>query len=80
MTLTIVNLVLLGISIFALKLVIAFKLIDFAYHRWINPGVAGRPRGRSSAEMILRERFASGEIDEAEMNRRLAVITNGVRS
>jgi uncharacterized membrane protein len=82
MSITIINLILLGISVFALKLVIAFKLIDFAYHRWINPnaGVAGRPRGRSSAEMILRERFASGEIDEAEMNRRLAVITNGVRA
>jgi uncharacterized membrane protein len=82
MTITIINLVLLGISIFALKLVIAFKLIDFVYRRWINPNAdaAERVRGRSSAEMILRERYASGEIDEAEMNRRLAVIVNGVRA
>ncbi len=80
MTITIINLVLLGISIFALKLVIAFKLIDFAYRRWINPDAAGRPRGRSNAEMILRERFASGEIDEEELKKRLDVITSGARA
>ena len=72
---TITIIALLGISAFALKLVIAFKIIDFAYRRWIRPEAAdGRPGGRSRAEMILRERFASGEIDAEEMQRRLDVI------
>ncbi len=72
---TIALLILLAISVFALKLVIAFKLIDFAYNRWIRPQAGrGGPGGRSRAEMILRERFASGEIAEEEMRRRLAAL------
>ncbi len=73
---TIALLILLGISLFALKLVIAFKLIDFAYERWIRPSAGtGGPLRPSRAEMILRERFASGEIGEEEMRRRLRVIS-----
>jgi uncharacterized membrane protein len=72
MAITIIALILFGLSLISLKLLVAFKLIDFAYKRWIAP--PGDRRGGNRAEMILRERFASGEIDEAEMRRRLKVI------
>lgn len=76
MAFTITLLILIGLSLIALKLVILFKLIDFGFNRWIKP--YADPRGGGSrAEMILRERFASGEIDAEEMRRRSEVIAAG---
>jgi uncharacterized membrane protein len=75
MAVTITLLILLAISLFALKVTIAFKLIDFAYNRWIRPQYGAAGRGRSIGAMILRERFASGEIDEDELRRKLAVLS-----
>lgn len=40
-----------------------------------QPGGGDRPAGRSAME-ILRERFASGEIDEEEFQRRRAVLSD----
>jgi putative membrane protein len=49
--------------------VIVIALIVFAV-KWFNDNQGGGNRGKRDALEILRERFASGEIDEEEFDRR----------
>ena len=47
------------------------------YWKGSNPFAAG---GRAGAEEVLAQRFAGGEIDEAEYRQRLAVLANRTQS
>ena len=48
---------------------VVIALIVFAV-KWFNDSQGGGNRGKRDALEILRERFASGEIDEEEFDRR----------
>ncbi|REC54639.1 hypothetical protein DRV84_13555 [Rhodosalinus sediminis] len=52
---------------------IIIALIVFAV-KWFNDSQGGGTRGKRDALDILRERFASGEIDEEEFERRCKVL------
>jgi putative membrane protein len=64
-----------GMLVFWALLIGAVVLLVRALGRRGEPGDARRPPGEASAaESVLAERFARGEIDEAEYRQRLAVL------
>ncbi|MFF1278872.1 SHOCT domain-containing protein [Streptomyces marokkonensis] len=66
----------LGMALLWALLIVAGVLIVRAVGR--VPGAPHPPDGRPSAELLLGERFARGDIDEDEYRRRLAVLRGDV--
>ncbi|RFP85559.1 SHOCT domain-containing protein [Rhodobacteraceae bacterium 63075] len=62
-----------GIAMMLVFWGIIIALIIFAV-KWFNGSQGGGTRGKRDALDILRDRFASGEIDEEEFDRRRKVL------
>jgi putative membrane protein len=62
--------------IWPLLVVVGLALLGYAGYRFVQgrPGGPAREQDRSDARRILDERFARGEIDEAEYRRRRSTL------
>jgi putative membrane protein len=61
---------LLSLLLIALVILAIVALVRYLGHQTDRTGLFGGPRGTTRAQEILAERFARGEIDEDEYQRR----------
>ncbi len=68
-----------GFALMAINMILFWTLVItgvVALIRYLGRGTQGRP-GATGPEQLLAERFARGEIDEEEYQRRLQVLRRG---